>query len=942
MNQNTSKTIMVSSFKKSLLFLFLDFFPIFFTTPSSAFNSNEEAATSLLKWKSTLQYTNVTNPSSPPLLSWKPDPKNSSSSPCQWQGITCNERKMVIDINLRKFGIKGKLSNFDFSSLTHLQGLDLKDNSFYGTIPSSISNLSELSFLSLSRNQFHGPIPSSIGLLGNLSVVLLFSNYLSGTIPPLIGNLTRLTYLRLHYNEISGSVPAEIRKLSSLVLLTLFTNKLSGNLPLEMNNLTQMKRLFIGENNFSGHLPQELCLGGSLEKFTAQGNQFSGTIPQTMKNCTKLMRLRLEKNRLTGNIAEDFGVNPRLEYIDLSHNDFYGQLSWDWGRLQNLTKLSISNTRVSGEIPTELAEAQKLQEIDLSSNHITGVIPKELVDLASLRVLFLDNNKLSGNIPVGNGMLYSNLERLDLATNNLTGSIPSQLRNCLRLRDLNLSHNKLTGGLPFEIGNLHSLENLDLCRNLLVGEIPPQIGDMLRLETLNLSHNELRGRIPPSFDGLLSLTYVDLSYNQLEGPIPNLKAFREAPGEAFANNKNLCGNAPGLKICPLTSRSKVDGKKHNLVLILSIIIPFLIVLVVILIVFYLRRGRARHAGTEVSVEIRSRQEEYNLFAIWSYDGKLVYETIIESTEEFNLKYCIGEGATGRVYRAELPNGPVVAVKKLHLWQDSEAATDLRCFTAEIRTLAQVRHRNIVKLYGYCFHTRHSFLVYEFLERGSLGAILRNNEQAVEFGWIERVNVVKGVANALSYMHHDCSPPLVHRDVSSKNILLDLEYEAHVSDFGTARLLKPDSSNWTSFAGTFGYTAPELAYTMEVNEKCDVYSFGVVTLEVILGGHPGAFISFLSSSSPNSANHILLKDVMDQRLLPPTDQVAQQVVSTMKLAFKCLSSSPQSRPSMNQVSKELSQSQPSMNQVSKELSTQKHLLAESFLSVTLGQLFNLEH
>ncbi|XP_058222209.1 MDIS1-interacting receptor like kinase 2-like [Rhododendron vialii] len=121
---------------------------------------------------------------------------------------------------------------------------------------------------------------------------------------------------------------------------------------------------------------------------------------------------------------------------------------------------------------------------------------------------------------------------------------------------------------------------------------------------------------------------------------------------------------------------------------------------------------------------------------------------------------------------------------------------------------------------------------------------------------------------------------------------------------------------------------ELAYTMEVNEKCDVYSFGVVTLEVILRSQPGAFISFLSLSSPNCADHILLKDVVDQRLLPPTDQVAQQVVSTMKLAFKSLSSSPQSRPSMNQVSK--------------ELSTQKHLLAESFLSVTLGPLFNLEH
>ncbi|KAH7847600.1 hypothetical protein Vadar_027968 [Vaccinium darrowii] len=920
---------MVSFFKESLLILLVGFFPIFFIIPSAALNSNETgngATISLLKWKSTFQYT---NPSSPPLLSWKPDSKNSSAPPCKWQGIKCNQHGTVVDINLRSVGIKGKLSNFDFSSFPHLLGLDLKNNSLYGTIPSSISNLSELSFLSLSKNQFHGPIPNSIGSLRNLSVVLLYANYLSGTIPPSIGNLTRLTYLRLHYNEISGSVPAEIGKLSSLVLLTLFQNNLGGQLPLEMNNLTQMKRLFIGENNFKGHLPQQLC----LEKFTAPSNRFSGTIPKTMKNCTKLMRLRLEKNRLTGNISEDFGVYPKLEYVDLSHNDFYGELSWEWARFQNLTKLSISNTRVSGRIPIELAQARQLQEIDLSSNHIVGVIPKELWDMASLRVLVLDSNKLSGNISIDNGMLYSNLEKLDLAANDLTGSIPSQLGNCLRLRDLNTSHNKLAGGLPLEIGNLQSLENLDLSRNLLVGEIPPQIGEMLRLETLNLSHNELHGRIPSTFDGLLSLTYVDLSYNQLEGPIPNTKAFREAPEEAFANNKDLCGNATGLKICPPESRKKIDGKKHNMVLILSIITPCLSVLCVLvatLIVFSIRRGRKRQAGTEGNRENESgKEEEETLFAIWSYDNKMLYENIIESTDNFDSKFCVGEGATGSVYKAELPTGQVFAVKKLRSLQDSEAATDLRSFTAEIRALEEIKHRNIVKLYGYCFHTRHSFLVYEFFERGSLGALLRNDQQAREFGWIERLNVIKGVSNALSYMHHDCSPPMVHRDISSKNILLDSEYEAHVSDFGTARLLKPNSSNWTSFAGTFGYTAPELAYTMEVNEKCDVYSFGVVTLEVILGSHPGGFISCLSSRSAttSTADHILLKDVVDQRLFPPTSQVAEQVVSAMKLAFECLSSSPQSRPSMNQVSK--------------QLSTQKQPPVESFLSVTLGHLFNLE-
>jgi serine/threonine protein kinase len=98
-------------------------------------------------------------------------------------------------------------------------------------------------------------------------------------------------------------------------------------------------------------------------------------------------------------------------------------------------------------------------------------------------------------------------------------------------------------------------------------------------------------------------------------------------------------------------------------------------------------------------------------------------------------------------------------------------------------------------------------MYEYLEKGSLATILSKEEEAKELDWSRRVNIIKGVAHALAYMHHDCSPPIVHRDISSKNVLLDSDYEAHVSDFGTAKLLKLDSSNLTGFAGTFGYVAP---------------------------------------------------------------------------------------------------------------------------------------
>ncbi|KAI3897510.1 hypothetical protein MKW92_032858, partial [Papaver armeniacum] len=177
----------------------------------------------------------------------------------------------------------------------------------------------------------------------------------------------------------------------------------------------------------------------------------------------------------------------------------------------------------------------------------------------------------------------------------------------------------------------------------------------------------------------------------------------------------------------------------------------------------------------------------NVFSVENYDGKLVFEEIIEATENFDTKYCIGVGGYGSVYKAELSTVKVVV----------------------FQALTEIRHKNIVKLFGFCssIERQISFLIYEFVERGSLKKILCYGEQAVEFDWIKRLRFIMGTANALAYMHHDCIPAIVHRDISSNNVLLDLEYEARVSDFGTARMLKPDSSNWTSLAGTYGYVAP---------------------------------------------------------------------------------------------------------------------------------------
>ncbi|XP_015886924.3 MDIS1-interacting receptor like kinase 2-like isoform X2 [Ziziphus jujuba] len=549
--------------------------------------------------------------------------------------------------------------------------------------------------------------------------------------------------------------------------------------------------------------------------------------------------------------------------------------------------------------------------ITLESSNMKGKIPKELGQLKLLYILELQNNSLSRTVPIEIGMMLD-LETLDLANNQLSGPIPMHLEYSSKLLHLNLRNNKFSGNIPFQIGNLLSLEDLDLSKNLLSGKLPLELGHLEKLETFNLSHNNLSGSIPSMFKELISLTSVDISYNQLEGPLPHIKAFTEAPMEALEGNKGLCSNNPSLKPCP-TPKDK--NRNQAVIAMIVSISSILFLLFIIGGILFVCQKRARNMD-----EPRETKTEA-FFAAWNHDGKKVHEEIVEATENFDSKYCIGVGGNGSVYKTLLSTGQIFAVKKFH---ENDGIDHQQAFKSETSILPKVRHRNIIKLFGFCVHTRYSFLVYEFMKLGSLVKILSDNEKAMELERFKRVNIVKGLVNAISYLHHECFPAIVHRDISSKNVLLDDECEAHISDFGSATTLDPDSSNWTPFAGTLGYSAPELAYTMEVNEKIDVYSFGVVALESIMGEHPGDLILSLLSS-PLHAVDVLLKDVLDQRLSPPKRQIADQVVSIAEIAFACVRQSPQSRPTMKQVSQ--------------KLSTPLQSLSVPFHMVTIKQLFD---
>ncbi|KAM4075277.1 hypothetical protein ACB094_10G157200 [Castanea mollissima] len=977
-----------------------------------------EEADALVTWKASLQ-----NEAQSQLSSWTLLPNdatnfstnlNSSTSPCNWIGISCNPVGSVIKINLSHSSLKGSLHDFSFSSFINLEYVDLSQNSLSGTIPPQIGDLSNLIYLNLSINQFCGKIPPEIGLLTNLkvlrlgmnkldgsipqeigqlrslNVLALQSNYLDGPIPPSLGNLSNLgylcldqnslsgsiplelgnltnlvelyinnnslagplpreignlkslkclslqknnlvgsiptsscelgnlTYIDLSQNSLSGAIPQEIGHLKSLVFLQLSVNKLNGSFPTSIGKLSQLEKFYVHDNQISGSIPQEvenlmkltvfrvarnkltgympqnICQNGLLRNFTVNGNDLTGPIPKSLRNCTTLYRVRLDGNQLTGNISEVFGIYPNLYYINIANNKLHGEISPNWGKSSILANLEFGGNGITGTIPSEIGNITKLNVLDLSSNHLVGEIPMELGRLTSLVKLVLSNNQLSGGIPSEVGFL-TNLDYVDLSNNKLSKSIPGSIGNFSRLFYMDLSHNELSQGIPIEMGMFFQLSTLDLSHNHLTGEIPLEFMNLQSLQTMNISYNNLSGSLAV-FENMHGLSDVNIAYNRFWGHIPNNIAFQNASFEELEGNKGLCGQVKGLQPCQLDTTDKQQRIRN---IVFMIIFPLLGVLVLL----FAFVGLISFTRRKKDSSKEHNEDLYELYPISIFDEKKMYEEIIAATDNFNAIYCLGRGGYGSVYKAQLPSGDIIAVKKIHASSCDDNVIDQKEFLNEIKALTEIRHRNIVKLYGFCSRTQHSLLMYEYLEKGSLAAILSKEEEAKELDWSRRVNIVKGVSHALAYMHHDCSPPIVHRDISSKNVLLDFDYEAHVSDFGTAKLLKQDSSNWTNFAGTYGYVAPELAYTMQVTEKCDVYSFGVLALEVIKGNHPGDFIYSALSPSTN----VLLKDVLDQRLQPPTGQVWDELIKIVTIATACLDANPQSRPTMLMISRRLSSS-----------------------------------
>ncbi|KAK9934874.1 hypothetical protein M0R45_022003 [Rubus argutus] len=420
---------------------------------------------------------------------------------------------------------------------------------------------------------------------------------------------------------------------------------------------------------------------------------------------------------------------------------------------------------------------------------------------------------------------------LGTPSQNLSGTLSPSIANLTYLQLVTFQDNNITGSIPSELGRLQKLQTLDLSNNFFSGQIPTALSHLKSLQYLRLNNNSLSGAIPSSFGNMTQLAFLDMSYNNLSGPVPRF------PARAFniVGNPLICaagmeqdcfGTAP----IPLSSslnnsqNSQPDGRPKGHKIALAFASSLGCICLLILGFGFLLWWRQKH-NQQIFLDVNeTHHEEVCLGNLKSFH----FRELQSATHNFSSKNLVGKGGFGNVYRGYLQDGTVVAVKRL---KDANATGEIQ-FQTEVEMISLAVHRNLLRLYGFCMTAKERLLVYPYMSNGSVASRLKS-KPALDWGTRKRIAI--GAARGLLYLHEQCDPKIIHRDVKAANILLDDYCEAVVGDFGLAKLLDHhDSHITTAVRGTVGHIAPEYLSTGQSSEKTDVFGFGILILELISG------------------------------------------------------------------------------------------------------------
>ncbi|KAL5749144.1 hypothetical protein ACOSP7_023747 [Xanthoceras sorbifolium] len=860
-----------------------------------------------------------------------------------WSGFA-----RLVEFSVSENYLTGPVSPSSFTENCSLEVLDLSENGFTGNVSKQISNCKKLAIMNLWGNHFTGPIPPEIGSISSLEGLFLGNNSFDRVIPESLLNLRNLAFLDLSKNNFGGEIQEIFGRFTQVKFLVLHGNSYTdGIYSSGILKLPNISRLDLSYNNFTGRLPVEISQMLSLKFLVLAYNQFTGSLPPEYGNLHNLQALDLSFNKLTGSIPSSLGNLRSLLWLMLANNSFSGEIPHEIGNCMSLLWVNLANNNFSGKIPIELTYIGRNVTPTFESNQresnriIAGSgecltmkrwIPADyppfsfvytILTRKSCRSIWEKLLEGNGIFPVcATGSMLRNFQitgYLQLSGNQLSGEIPIDIGRMENFSMLHFGFNQFYGKLPSQIDGL-PLVVLNLTQNKFSGEIPSEFGNIKCLQNLDLSYNNFSGVFPASFSNLTELNKFNISYNPLiSGVIPStgqLATFEKESylGDPRLNLPDFIDNVPDH---PSKEAKSNRRKKTNLAMIpafLALLLAFFVCGVMSLVICILVKSPEEQPGYLLE-DIKYRHDlasSSSGSSPWLSDTVKVirldkraftHADILKATGKFSEDRIIGKGGFGTVYRGILPDGREVAVKKLQ----REGVEGEKEFRAEMEVLSGNGfgwpHPNLVTLYGWCLDRSEKILVYEYMEGGSLEDHILDR---MTLTWRRRLDIAIDVARALVFLHHECYPAIVHRDVKASNVLLDKDGKARVTDFGLARVVDAgDSHVSTMVAGTIGYVAPEYGQTWQATTKGDVYSYGVLAMELATGrravdGGEECLVEWarrvMGNDRYGSGRGVIPVVLLGSGLA----QGAEEMCELLRIGVRCTAEVPQTRPNMKEV------------------------------------------
>ncbi|KAJ7539183.1 hypothetical protein O6H91_11G079900 [Diphasiastrum complanatum] len=830
----------------------------------------------------------------------------------------------------------------------HLQYVDLAQNNLVGDVPRELGKCSALSILMLSQNyltsipveignlinlrwlflgsnRFYGPVPTQISRLVGLTMLDLRHNSFSEGIPNSLGQLKAIQHLALNRNNFTGNIPPEIAALPNLMHFDASDNELSGYIPSFLANISTLQFLLLANNSYTGSIPPEVGYLPNLQLLDLGDNQLTGSIPDTIGNLQSLLWLRLSSNLLSGPIPSTIGSCTSLIWLNLYNNSISGSLPDTMSSMSGKASTTFrSNAEKLPLLPKQLGECniviRWLPNLDYPFNSVPPVLNRDRCQIFwNLLMRGTSEAPLCKAKPDTPSNGY-----IQLSLNNLSGSIPTSLGQTPNMGMFFFSHNNLSGSIPLEM-NRPEFDLLNFSHNSFSGPLPSSYDQMVCLTMLDLSYNNLSGSIPSSLQSCSALVTFNVSYNpELSGSIPTAGQFSTFGMYSYLGDDQLCySSSAGLrnrsedKIPLCDENASTSGQPKPQVGVATLATSTIVVISLACSMGAIITGVAgfwllgRDTPSEAAAKsfmmvgkegnrLADASVQVSLFSI-DLPKQLTYTDLLLATNNFDEANVAGSGGFGVVYKAKLKDGTLVAIKKLI--QDGPQAD--REFLAEMETLGHVHHENLVPLLGCSAFGTEKLLVYKYMENGSLDDWLHERSGGAEaLDWPLRLNIALGMARGLKFLHHNCSPPIIHRDMKASNILLNENFEARLTDFGLARVLGAQETHVsTVVAGTLGYVPPEYCQTWRATIKGDVYSFGVVLLELITGRRP-TDISYNDTNYGNVVDWVVLlskKGAQKQACHPIVMRSGSiaELLQFLKLAMWCTEDLPIKRPTMRE-------------------------------------------